>query len=44
MDNWIPTYQSAFAKANPYRTIIPFTEGSSYFWGEKFLPEGMLLK
>ena len=38
MDNWIPTYQSAYAKAHPYRGIIPFTEGSSYFWGEKFLP------
>ena len=38
MDNFIPTYQSAFAKAHPFRSIIPFTEGSSYFWGEKFMP------
>jgi hypothetical protein len=38
MDNFIPTYQSAYAKAHPFRGIIPFTEGSSYFWGEKFLP------
>jgi hypothetical protein len=38
MDKALPTYQSAYAKAHPYRGIIPFTEGSSYFWGEKFLP------
>ena len=38
LDNFIPTYQSAYAKAHPFRGIIPFTEGSSYFWGEKFLP------
>ena len=38
MDNFIPTYQSAYAKEHPFRGIIPFTEGSSYFWGEKFLP------
>jgi hypothetical protein len=38
MDNALPTYQSAYAKAHPFRGIIPFTEGSSYFWGEKFLP------
>ena len=38
MDKALPTYQSAYAKEHPFRGIIPFTEGSSYFWGEKFLP------
>lgn len=39
VDKWVgTTYQSAYAKAHPYRGIIPFTEGSSYFWGEKFIP------
>ena len=38
LDNFIPTYQSAYAKAHPFRSFIPFTEGSSYAWFEKFLP------
>jgi len=38
LDKWMPTYQSAYAKAHPYLGIIPGAEGSSYFWGEKFIP------
>ena len=38
LDKWMPTYQSAYAKAHPYRSFIPFTEGSSYAWFEKVIP------
>lgn len=45
IDNWIknsaqtlPVYQSQYNKENPYLSAIPFMKGSSYFWGEQFLP------